>query len=230
MAADNTSLMIALLRRLKVEMNGAVTDAMVQGGINYGLNYGVSVPTIKDIAGEYGKNHSLALFLYEQDVRELKLAAFFIDDPECVTLEQMKEWSREFTNSELVEQGAMRLFSKSPVACEMALEWIGCDNEMLRYAGLLTGAGFIADIVKAGNHTENLAADISLLTDKTICMLYNKTVDQRIAAGVISLLRQAAKYSAGMKSRIKTESEKLSLSNQVLMKHIGAELAWLIEY
>ena len=51
---DDAALMIRLLKRLKVEMNGAVTGAMQERGIVYPLNYGVSVPTIRGIAREYG--------------------------------------------------------------------------------------------------------------------------------------------------------------------------------
>lgn len=65
---DDTALMIRLLKRLKVEMNGAVTGAMQERGIVYPLNYGVSVPTIRGIAREYGPSHSLALLLYRQQV------------------------------------------------------------------------------------------------------------------------------------------------------------------
>ena len=63
---DDTALMIRLLKRLKVEMNGAVTGAMQERGIVYPLNYGVSVPTIRGIARKYGPSHSLALLLYRQ--------------------------------------------------------------------------------------------------------------------------------------------------------------------
>ena len=56
--------MIRLLGRLKKEMNGAVAEAMQRRGLNYPLNYGVSVPTIRSIAGEYGTSHSLAMLLY----------------------------------------------------------------------------------------------------------------------------------------------------------------------
>ena len=72
---DDTALMIRLLKRLKVEMNGAVTGAMQERGIVYPLNYGVSVPTIRGIARKYGPSHSLALLLYRQQVRELKLCS-----------------------------------------------------------------------------------------------------------------------------------------------------------
>lgn len=77
---DNTSLMISLLGALRREMNGAVADAMHYYGKRYGLNYGVSLPTIRTIASEQPTNNSLALYLYKQDVRELRLAALHIAD------------------------------------------------------------------------------------------------------------------------------------------------------
>lgn len=100
--------MIGLLRRLKVEMNGAVVDAMRSRGLDYPLSYGVSVPTIREIAKAYAPAHAFALFLFRQQVRELKLAAAFIDDPSEVTAAQMREWADGLTNTELVEQVGQR--------------------------------------------------------------------------------------------------------------------------
>lgn len=134
---DNTALMLQLLKRLKVEMNGAVTGAMQERGIVYPLNYGVSVPTIRDIAREYGSNHSLALLLYQQQVRELKLAALFVEDPACVTAEQVEQWSRDFTNPEIVELTVMYLFSRTTAAVEKISDWLASNELYLRYAGLL---------------------------------------------------------------------------------------------
>lgn len=134
---DDTALMIRLLKRLKVEMNGAVTGAMQERGIVYPLNYGVSVPTIRGIAREYGPSHSLALLLYRQQVRELKLSALFVEDPACVTSEQVREWSRDFTHSEIVELTVMYLFSRSAAAVDLIGEWLSADDVFLRYAGVM---------------------------------------------------------------------------------------------
>ena len=43
--------MAALLGELRREMNGAVVESMQRGEGGYGLNYGVSIPTIRAIAG-----------------------------------------------------------------------------------------------------------------------------------------------------------------------------------
>ena len=137
---DDTQRMIGLLRRLKVEMNGAVVDAMRSRGLDYPLSYGVSVPTIREIAKAYAPAHAFALFLFRQQVRELKLAAAFVDDPSEVTAAQMREWADGLTNTELVEQVVSALFRHAPDAPDMALEWMGSPEPMKRYAGLLTAA------------------------------------------------------------------------------------------
>lgn len=123
-----TEKMVALMRRLKIEMNGAVTDAMREyggGQHGYGLNYGVSLPTIKDVAREYAPDHELALTLWKQDVRELKLAALFIDQPSAVTAAQMNGWAEDWRAPELAEQCAMQLFWRAPAAFDIAAEWAG---------------------------------------------------------------------------------------------------------
>lgn len=140
---DDTQRMIGLLRRLKVEMNGAVVDAMRSRGLDYPLSYGVSVPTIREIAKAYAPAHAFALFLFRQQVRELKLAAAFVDDPSEVTAAQMREWADGLTNTELVEQVVSALFRHAPDAPDMALEWMGSPEPMKRYAGLLTAASAI---------------------------------------------------------------------------------------
>ncbi|MFQ8827274.1 MAG: DNA alkylation repair protein [Alistipes sp.] len=138
---DDTQRMIGLLRRLKVEMNGAVVDAMRSRGLYYPLSYGVSVPTIREIAKAYAPAHAFALFLFRQQIRELKLAAAFIDDPSEVTVAQMREWADGLTNTELVEQVVGALFRHAPDAPDMAWEWMGSPEPMKRYAGLLTAVG-----------------------------------------------------------------------------------------
>ena len=83
---NHTARMAALLGELRREMNGAVTESMQRGEGGYGLNYGVSIPTIRAIAGRVGTDHAFARFLYRQDVRELRMAAPTIADPASVTL------------------------------------------------------------------------------------------------------------------------------------------------
>ena len=83
--ADFTSRMVALLGAMRRERNGAVADAMRYYGADYGLNYGVSLPTVRTLARACGRDHEFARYLYAQEVRELRLAALHIAEPERLT-------------------------------------------------------------------------------------------------------------------------------------------------
>ena len=85
---DYTSRMVALLRELRRERNGAVADSMRYYGTPYGLNYGVSLPTLRRIARAEAPDHGFARYLYRQDVSELRLAALHIACPACLTTEE----------------------------------------------------------------------------------------------------------------------------------------------
>lgn len=92
-------------------------------------------------------SHKLALLLWKQEIRELKLAATWIDQPQWVTREQMEAWSQDFTNTEIVEQVVMNLFARATgtekgrnLAQDMAIEWINDKRTLVIYAGLLLAA------------------------------------------------------------------------------------------
>ena len=93
---NHTARMAALLGELRREMNGAVAESMQRGEGGYGLNYGVSIPTIRAIAGRVGTDHAFARFLYRQDVRELRMAAPTIADPASVTPDNVDECLKSF--------------------------------------------------------------------------------------------------------------------------------------
>ena len=176
--------MIRLLGRLKKEMNGAVAEAMQRRGLNYPLNYGVSVPTIRSIAGEYGTSHSLAMLLYRQQVRELKLAAAFVDDPQQVTPDQMRLWADGFANTELVEQVVYNLFRKAPGAERVALEWLDSPKPLLRYAGLLTAASTVRPEME---QTMRQA-----FFDRIDQLVFREIDSSAVLRGIVTALRQLA--------------------------------------
>ena len=103
--------MVALLRELRRERNGAVADSMRYYGTPYGLNYGVSLPTLRRIARAEAPDHGFARYLYRQDVRELRLAALHIACPACFTPEEFPAWAAGIVNSEIAEEAAFALLS-----------------------------------------------------------------------------------------------------------------------
>lgn len=59
---------------------------------------GVAVPDMRKIAKETGKDHHLALELWQTGIAEAMMVASMVDVPEEVTEEQMEEWVEDFNS------------------------------------------------------------------------------------------------------------------------------------
>ena len=219
---NDTALMIRLLGRLKKEMNGAVAEAMQRRGLNYPLNYGVSVPTIRSIAGEYGTSHSLAMLLYRQQVRELKLAAAFVDDPQQVTPDQMRLWADGFANTELVEQVVYNLFRKAPGAERVALEWLDSSTPLLRYAGLLTAASTVRPEME---QTMRQA-----FFDRIDQLVFREIDSSAVLRGIVTALRQLARTGPSMRRMVEDRIAVYGAAAESLPQQVAEELRWQLEY
>lgn len=133
---SSTIKMIALLRELKKEMNGAVTGGMQQRGLNYALNYGVSIPTIRDIAEKYAPDAELAKLLIRQDVRELKIAAVYVANPQKIDRSEFLLWKDNLKTVELLDHATLFLFAELPFWNEIVKEWFDSSDPFYIHGAL----------------------------------------------------------------------------------------------
>lgn len=129
--------MADILRELKVEMNGAVVGAMEDRGLIYPLNYGVSLPTIRNISKKYAPNSKLAKLLYQQQIRELKLAAIYVADVHSITVENLSFWEKGIVNNELAENAGTTIIATSSDCQEIVDLWICSNSTHVVYAALI---------------------------------------------------------------------------------------------
>lgn len=137
---NNTSKMVALLGKIRKQMNGAVLDTFRYYGAKYGMNYGVAIHSIREMAREIGVDNDLAQFLLCQQVRELQIIAFWITDSTSVTADTFEMWESKIINSELAEQAAQGLFCKIDAIDSLLEKWCGGDNELLAYTALIAAS------------------------------------------------------------------------------------------
>lgn len=216
---DFTSRMAALLGAFRRERNGAVADSMHFHGRPYGLNYGVSLPTLRMLARAEAPDHEFAKYLYLQDVRCLRLAAFHIADPMRLMPSEFAFWGGGLLNSEMAEEAAFALLSRSEALPALFGAWIAPEARCLeQYAALMAAARaphpspeWIAPAVDAVRRAVACdAADAHLLAQGAAALL--------TAIGSLNdANRQAALRAAG------------SLDSSPAAEYLRGELAWRLD-
>ena len=204
-------MMISLLGALRREMNGAVADAMHYYGKRYGLNYGVSLPTIRTIAAEQPTNNSLALYLYKQDVRELRLAALHIADRSMFEQDEAT-WREGISTSEIAEEMAFALLCKVESLPDIFHRWVASEQEFVVYAALMAAAR--AYKVMQG---ESLKSVIDIVRQHPSSRI--------VAQGVVALL--AAAVINNRTSEVKAVIERLP--DVQIKDYIADEISWRME-
>ena len=96
--------------------------------------FGVSVGQLKVLAKPYGKNHPLALALWDTGWYEARMMTAFIDDPALVTPAQMDRWANDFDNWAVCDSTCFHLFDKTPQAFPKIVQWSKKRGEFQRRA------------------------------------------------------------------------------------------------
>ena len=110
---------------------------MARFGIQSSNSFGVSVPKLRTLAREVGRDHPLALQLWETGLHDARLLATMIDDPEEVTIDQMDRWVRDFDSWDVVDGSCGNLFDKTPFAVAKAKDWCKREEEFVKRAGFV---------------------------------------------------------------------------------------------
>ena len=204
--------MVALLGKIRKQMNGAVLDTFRYYGAKYGMNYGVALHSLREMAREVGCDDDLAHFLYRQQVRELQIIALWIADAASVNVEQFDHWAAGIINSEIAEQAAQGLLSKIEQIDILLESWCSGENELLAYAALL-----------AASRSEKVSVEaVQSAVNKSL----NTFSDNHLAVqGTVALL--SAQIA---KNRALVEAVLATLPNNKSAAAVREEIAWRLEY
>ena len=116
-------------------MDGAVAKSMRDKGLDYKLNWGATLPRLREMAEEIGKDYSLAIALWKEDVRECKILATMLMPADEMLPEVVDIWMEQIPSQEIAEQAAFNLWQHLPYAPLKAYQWIATDNEYCQLCG-----------------------------------------------------------------------------------------------
>lgn len=124
-----------IIKKLKSLANPEAVAGMARYGINPKKNYGISVTTLRKMAREIGKDHRLAQRLWKTGIRDARILAASIDDPQFVSEKQMEQWVTDINSWDLCDHYCGHLFDKTPYAYKKAVEWSARSETFVKRAG-----------------------------------------------------------------------------------------------
>lgn len=109
-------------------------DMAARYGIVVEKAWGVPMGAMQKVARSRGKDHELALALWETGWYEARTVAAYVDDPALVSPAQMEKWCRDFDNWGIVDTVCFVLFDRTPHAWRKIAPWTRRRDEFQKRA------------------------------------------------------------------------------------------------
>ena len=207
-------------RKIRLSMNGIVSEQMIQGGIIYKKNFGVSIPRIKEIALTYTPDHNLAQRLWDLKIRETMIMATLLEPIDKFSMESAAKWVKDINQIEIAEQTTMNLFCKLPYADKIATEWVQSDQIWIQITGFILAAR-IANSLNPDEISIIIEKGISLSTSD------NFHLYKAIALCFARLCRKNKEVASSILKEIEGFSNSAFISRQFILKEVKQEILFL---
>jgi len=126
-----------VIANLKQHTNAQAVDGLARFGIRPAQALGISIPTLRKMAKEIGRNQVLAVALWVSGIHGARILASMIAEPQLVSAELMEEWANDFDAWDVCDQVCGNLFDKTPYACQKATERCQQEKEFVSRAGFV---------------------------------------------------------------------------------------------
>jgi 3-methyladenine DNA glycosylase AlkD len=206
---------VEVLQQLGSLSNQQVIAGMARFGINPNNTYGVSIPILRKMAKEIGRDHFLAQQLWASGIHDARILASMVDEPKKVTEEQMESWVKEFDSWDVCDQCCGNLFDKTGLAYQKAVEWSGREEEFVKRAAF----ALIACLVV---HDKN-AVDEQFT--QFLPLIEMESTDNRnyVRKGVNWALRQIGKRNLNLNRRAIEAAEEIKRMDSRSAKWIASD-------
>lgn len=108
---------------------------MARFGLTGEGRLGLAVPTLRTLARELGRDHELALALWDSGIPDAQILAGMLAEPARLTQAQMDHWVAGMRAWDVCDQACLNAFVKSPLAWEAIPRWAAREPEFERRAG-----------------------------------------------------------------------------------------------
>lgn len=121
----------------KLESLANPTKKNIEGMARFGIRpktklLCISMPKLRELAKEIGKDHDLALKLWDLEIHEARILAGLIEDPEAIDELQMDTWVDGFDSWDICDQLCMNLFWQTKYVFSKIQKWAKSEKEFTR--------------------------------------------------------------------------------------------------
>lgn len=109
--------------------------AMARFGLTGEGRLGLAVPTLRTLARGLGRDHALALALWDTGIPDAQLLAGMVAEPAQLTVAQMDHWVAGLQAWDVCDQACTNAFVKSPLAWDAIPRWAARTAEFEKRAG-----------------------------------------------------------------------------------------------
>jgi 3-methyladenine DNA glycosylase AlkD len=205
----------AIVLTLKRLGSKAGRDGMARFAIPSHNAFGVSVGDIRKVAKQLGRDHDLALELWETGLYEPRMLACFVDDPEQVTPTQMDRWCRDFDSWAICDTACFHLFDRTPHAWRKVEQWARRKDEFVKRAAFALLASIALHDKKTGD--EPFARCLPLIEAAS------DDARNFVKKGVSWALRSIGRRNRALHAPSVTLAERLAKSKEPAARWIGKD-------
>jgi 3-methyladenine DNA glycosylase AlkD len=205
-----------ILTVLYSKANPKNVEGMARFGIkSTGKVLGIPTPFLWSLKKNIGKNHDLALDLWQTEILEARILAAFISDPKLITKSTMDQWVKGFDNWAICDGVCMHCFRNTLYAHEMIRPWTKRKEEFIRRAGFT----MMATLSVADKKSE----DAVFL--KYLPIVYTYATDERnyVKKAVNWALRQIGKRNMKLNAAAIKMAKKIQKLDSSAAKWIAAD-------
>ncbi len=121
-----------IIKKLKSMTNPRNIEGMARFGINTEKAFGIPMPEIRAMGKKIGKNHELALKLWDSGIHEVRILASLVAEPEKFTEKEMDLWVSGFNSWDVCDQCCLNLFDKVPFYGKKIKEYSKSKEEFVK--------------------------------------------------------------------------------------------------
>jgi 3-methyladenine DNA glycosylase AlkD len=195
--------------------NPEAVKSMARFGIKADKAFGISVPELRKVAKDIGKDHHLAQELWETGLHEARELATMIADPKQVTEELMAQWVEEIDSWDVCDHCCGNLWDKTPFAYPKAREWSRRKEEFVKRAAFSLMAGLAVH--------DKAASDDAFI--KFLPIIKRESVDERnfVKKAVNWALRQIGKRNRNLNRHAIETAQEIQKLDSKSAKWIAAD-------